>query len=139
MLDGLESEGLVSSESILEDGRPVKQYRATNAANRVVDDWMQSQVSIVPRRVELQAKIALSREQDVPYLERALDEYERDCFQLLHGVQGREIPPVSWRAIAMNISRRVDDLMLRAELSWIEEARAWIADWRNRDAHAHDR
>lgn len=142
LLDGLEREGLVRTRTVPGgDRRPGKSYEATEQADLALDEWMRASVDAVPRRVELQARIAVSREHDIPSLERALDEYERSCFRLLSKTDLPEVPMVSWRAASINITRKADSLHLRAELEWIESAREWIGDWRRRrpQRHAPDR
>lgn len=98
---------------------------------------MQASIEAAPRRAELQARIAVSRETDIPELRRALSEYERHCFQLLTKTSfDGEAPVVSWRAVTINVTRDADLLHLRAELDWIERARGWIADWQQKGAQS---
>lgn len=131
LLDGLEREGLVCTVPS-RDSRSGKSYQATERADLALDEWMHASIEAMPRRVELQARIAVSRERDIPSLQRALDEYERICFRLLSKTQLPDVPMVSWRAVAINMARRADRLHLRAELDWIEAAREWIRDWLQR-------
>lgn len=142
LLKGLLDEGLVEAADSGGGGDPDKKlYRPTDRSSGAMDDWMRARVSISARRGELEAKIAVSREQDIPLLERALDEYERDCLRLLRETEETKHPMVSWRAVAMNIAGEASDLHLRSELQWIERARGWIADWEERgprpDGQAH--
>lgn len=133
LLDGLERDGLVASEP-RRDQRG-KAYRATEQAESALDEWMQGNIEASPRRAELQARFAVSREQDIPELQRALREYERHCFQLLTKTStDGEVPVVSWRAVSLNLTRQAELLHLRAELDWIEEARRWISDWQQNGA-----
>jgi len=136
LLDGLERDGLVVSEPRADQRG--KAYRATGQAEAALDEWMHASVEAVPRRVELQARIAVSREQDIPDLRRALGEYERHCFQLLTRTNPEgDVPVVSWRAVAINLTRQAELLHLRAELDWIEEARRWISDWQQNGPPGH--
>lgn len=133
LLENLESEGLVEMEQRDYPRGSVNVFRATADAERVLDEWMRAKVDAGPRRVQLEARIAFSREQDIPHLERALDEYERDCFRLLKKAEfGLNPPLVSWRAYTMNMTRKANSLHLRAELEWLEATRGLIADWRER-------
>ncbi len=130
MLKGLVEEGLAEVvDSAAGDDSDKKTYRSTELASGAIDQWMAARVSVVPRRLELEAKIAVSREQDILLLTRAFDEYERDCLRLLRDAKDAKRPMISWRAVTMNITADASDLYLRSELQWIERARGWIADW----------
>ena len=131
-LDRLEEDGLVSS-SIKEatgrvgDGQRV--YLATERAESVVAAWMETPVGKEPMRAELQAKIAMSSARHAPQLLSALDDYERDCFAMLHKTQEAEVPMGSLAGLAMNLTRMAVDESLQAELRWIVMARRWIAEF----------
>lgn len=116
-----------SAHTRAESGQRV--YEATARTEEAVVAWMESPVLKEPVRVELQAKIAMSREADAPRLLRALDVYERECFELLRKTNEAEVPMGSWRALAMNLARTAVDEGLQAELRWITLARRWIGDF----------
>jgi DNA-binding PadR family transcriptional regulator len=133
-LDRLEDRELVSSAwrtATVRGGRGHSQkvYFATARAETALAAWMESPVSRKPVRVELQARIALSRVQDAPQLLRALDAYERDCFEMLRKSNAAEVPMGSWVGLAMNLTRMAVDESLQAELRWIATARRWITDF----------
>ena len=132
-LNRLEEEGLVSSawKTASERGRGHGQrvYTATDRAETALSRWMRSPVTKEPVRVELQAKIAMSRAQDAPQLLDALDAYERECFELLRQTNEAEVPMGSWAGLALNLTRMAVDESLQAELRWIATARAWIKDF----------
>jgi hypothetical protein len=90
---------------------------------------METPVGKEPMRAELQAKIALSSARHAPQLLRALDGYERDCFEMLRKTQEAEVPMGSWAGLAMNLTRVAVDESLQAELRWISLARRWITDF----------
>jgi hypothetical protein len=90
---------------------------------------MESPLSLQPVRVELQARIAVSRAQDAPRLLRALDGYERDCFAMLRETNEAKVPMGSWAGLALNLQRMGVDETLQAELRWIATARRWIMDF----------
>jgi hypothetical protein len=90
---------------------------------------MEGPVSKEPVRVELQARIAVSRAQDAPRLLPALDAYERSCFGVLRETQEAEVPMGSWAGLSRNLTRTAVDLNIKAELEWINLARQWIEDY----------
>ncbi len=131
-LNRLEEEGLVSSAwKAATDGGGHRQrvYAATDRAETALSDWIRSPASKEPVRVELQAKIAMSRARDAPELLRALDAYEQQCFDMLRQTSEAEVPMGSWTGLAMNLTRVAVDENLQAEFRWITIARAWIKDF----------
>jgi hypothetical protein len=90
---------------------------------------MESPATREPVRVELQARIALSRANDAPHLLRALDAYERDCFEMLRKSSEAEVQMGSWVGLAMNLTRLAVDESLQADLRWIALARRWIEEF----------
>jgi DNA-binding PadR family transcriptional regulator len=132
-LNRLEEEGLVSSAwktaSARGGGHGQRVYAATDLAEPALSGWMRSPVTKEPVRVELQAKLAMSRPQDAPQLLAALDAYERECFEMVRQTNDAEVPMGSWAGLALNLTRMAVDESLRAELRWIATARAWIGDF----------
>jgi DNA-binding PadR family transcriptional regulator len=131
-LERLEEEGLIYSTTKSDsrrqgDGQRV--YSATSSAEEAVAAWMQAPVSRAPMRVELQAKLALSSPQHAPQLLRALDGYERECFDLLSRTQAAEVPAGSWTGLAVNLTHMAVDESLQAELRWIAKARRSIEEF----------
>jgi DNA-binding PadR family transcriptional regulator len=130
-LDRLEEEGLVESAAPAAAGRAgtVKRvYTATDWAEPALAAWMESP-SKEPVRVELRAKIGVSRPEDARRLLGALDIYERECFETLRKSSAAEVPISSWTGLAMNLTRLAVDESLQAELRWIALARRWIEDF----------
>lgn len=132
-LNRLEQEGLVSSAwktaSVRGRGHGQRVYAVTERAEGALSRWMRSPASKEPVRVELQAKIAMSRAQDAPQLLQALDAYERECFEMLRQTNAAEVPMGSWAGLALNLTRMAVDESLQADLRWIATARAWIDDF----------
>jgi DNA-binding PadR family transcriptional regulator len=110
-------------------GHGKRVFRATGRAEDTHTAWMEGPVAREPVRVELQAKIAVSRAQDAPRLLRALDTYERSCFKLLRETQEAEVPMGSWAGLSRNLTRTAVDMNIKAELEWINLARQWIEDY----------
>ncbi len=132
-LNRLEEEGLVSSEwkaaAIRGNGHRQRVYAATDRAEAALSEWIRSPASKEPVRVELQAKIAMSRARDAPELLRALDAYERECFEMLRQTSEAEVPMGSWTGLAMNLTRVAVDESIQAELRWVTTARRWIDEF----------
>ncbi len=132
-LNRLEQEGLVSSAwktaAVRGRGHGQRVYAATDRAESALSRWMRSPAAKEPVRVELQAKIAVSRAQDAPQLLSALDAYERECFELLRQTNEAEVPMGSWAGLAMNLTRVGVDESIQAELRWVTVARRWIDDF----------
>lgn len=132
-LNRLEEEGLVSSvwktAADRGGGHTQRVYAATDLAETALSDWIRSPASKEPVRVELQAKIAMSRARDAPELLSALDAYERECFAMLRQTNEAEVPMASWAGLAMNLTRIAVDENIQAELRWVTLARRWIEDF----------
>jgi DNA-binding PadR family transcriptional regulator len=111
------------------EGHGRRVFRATSRAESAHTAWMEGPVSKEPVRVELQARIAVSRAQDAPRLLPALDAYERSCFGVLRETQEAEVPMGSWAGLSRNLTRTAVDLNIKAELEWINLARQWIEDY----------
>jgi DNA-binding PadR family transcriptional regulator len=129
MLQQLERAALVSSKRVAGSG-PTGQrlvYSPTEQAQGALTEWMAAGAPAEPQRGELQAKLAVARDEDVPRLLAALDCYERNCLVLLHA-SSEEFPKArSWLALAMSLSRAAALTRLRGELEWIALARREIA------------
>jgi DNA-binding PadR family transcriptional regulator len=132
-LERLEHARLVSSALRASDRRgPGNSYRVYSAGGRAEAAraaWMESPPSREPMRVEIQARIAVSRATDAPHLLRALDCYEQECFTLLRETDAAKVPTGSWAGLALNLQREAVDAALQAELSWISKARQWIIEF----------
>lgn len=133
-LEQLEKEDLVSCAErspagMGGAGRRQRVYWATDRAEAALSAWMEAPVSRELVRDELQAKIAISRARDAPALLRALDAYERSCFELLRQTGEAKVPMGSWAGLSMNLARAAADEGIEAELRWVAVARRWIADY----------
>jgi DNA-binding PadR family transcriptional regulator len=131
MLQQLERAGLVLSEAINCSGPTGRRviYYPTERAQGALTEWMVASAATEPMRVEIQAKLAVARGEDVPCLLAALDCYERECLALL-SASSEEFPrPRSWAALAMGLTRAAALTRLRAELDWVVLARRAIAEF----------
>jgi DNA-binding PadR family transcriptional regulator len=132
-LGRLERDGLVSSAlktaAVRGQGHGQKVYSATGRAEAARAAWIESPISRAPVRMELHARIAMSRVEDAPQLRQVLDAYERECFEMLRESTEAEVPMGSWAGLALNLTRMAVDESLQAELRWIAKARGWIEEF----------
>ncbi len=128
MLQQLERAGLATSEKVTCHGptRGRVIYSPTERAQQALTEWMTTGRSNEPLRVELHAKLAVARREDVPLLLQALDAYESDCLTLLSASTERFPPAASLTALAMNLTRAAALMRLRSELEWVALARQEI-------------
>jgi DNA-binding PadR family transcriptional regulator len=104
-------------------------YFPTHRTQAALTEWMEMGVQIKPIRVELQAKMAVARPQDIPRLLAAFDVYERECFALLKTSGVKLAPPTSLTAVGIHLARRSALAHLRAEIKWITEARRMLTEF----------
>lgn len=131
MLQQLERAGLVLSKAVDHDGPTGRRvvYHPTERAQDALTEWMAASATTEPVRVELQAKLAVARGEDMPCLLAALDCYERECHALLNA-SSEELPlPRSWTALAMTLTRAAALTRLQGELDWVVLARRAIAEF----------
>ena len=129
MLDQLERAGLISGAVESDPENPRQQrtvYSATELAPDALRMWLETLAPREPTRVEIQAKVAAAREQDVPQLRQALRQYERECLELLRRSSGPPLPVRSWMGLVMDIVRDASDAQLRAEVEWAKRTRRRI-------------
>lgn len=129
MLEQLENAKLIESSQRHTKRGILDVYSPTEHTEAALVTWMETQASKSPVREELQAKIAVSRAEDVPRLLRALDSYERECFEMLQATNESEVPVRSWSGMAMSLARVAADEHLQAELRWVMMARQAIEDF----------
>jgi DNA-binding PadR family transcriptional regulator len=111
---------------------PTRGYIPTSKARLALEEWMQRPLCRQAVREELHARIASSSPHHAPLLYKALDAYERECFEILEagGGAGAGTPPVgSWRSLTINLTHAAADETLHANIRWSKLARQWIRDW----------
>lgn len=129
MLSQLQAAKLISSKTAMTRRGLLEVYSPTERADAALELWMETRVSKSPVREELQAKVAVSRAKDVPNLLRALDGYERECFDMLKETSDAEVGTGSWSGLAMALARIAADEHLHAELRWVMTARQAIQEF----------
>jgi DNA-binding PadR family transcriptional regulator len=131
MLDQLERASLISGAVETDPDNPRLQrtvYSATELAPDALRMWLETLAPREPTRVEIQAKVAAAREQDVPQLRQALLQYERECLELLRQSSGPPLPVRSWMGLVMDIVRDASDSQLRTEVEWAKRTRRRIEE-----------
>lgn len=102
-------------------------YRATDDGVSEFESWLRSAVRKEPVRMDVLARIAVSRPEHGPLLVEALDGYERECLDMIAGTTARGAEEATpWDQL---ISEGVRDSVLqhlRAELSWVKAMRRRI-------------
>ena len=137
LLDQLEEEGLVRSveEPRRENQRRTRVvYHPTAQTAAAVTCWMETLMPREPVRLGLQAKLAVAREQDVPTLVRALQEYERECLALAQMVFPCQGEPRSWSALFADCTRDSVHAILQAEIDWTARTRRRLQEYAARHA-----
>jgi DNA-binding PadR family transcriptional regulator len=107
-------------------------YVATDRARAALDDWMQKPLPRQTVREELHARIASASPRHAPLLYRALEQYERECFEALDDdgeTGGRGAPAGSWRSLTINLTRLAADETLHGNIRWSKVAKQWLRDW----------
>ncbi len=131
MLQQLERAGLVSPQAVACKGPTGRRvvYHPTIRAQGALSEWMAAGAAAEPLRVELQAKLAVARSEDLPQLLIALDCYEQERLTLL-SASAEEFPgPRTLTALAMTLTRAAALTRLQGELDWAVLARRAIAEF----------
>jgi DNA-binding PadR family transcriptional regulator len=130
LLDELEAEGLIvgRAEPVRHGRRVLVTFHPTELTSLALSQWMQTFTPREPVRIGLQAKIAVAREGDAPWLLQALRGYERECLQLLQGTSATVTKRRHWRMLVLDCARDAIDGQLRAEIEWARRTRQRIAE-----------
>lgn len=129
MLSQLQSAKLIASERLRTKRGELDVYFPTEHTEAALATWMETRAPKAPVREELQAKVAVSRYEDLPSLLRGLDAYERECFEMLKATTDAGVATTSWAGLAMALARIAADEHLQAELRWVMTAREAIRDF----------
>jgi DNA-binding PadR family transcriptional regulator len=126
MLHGLHEKGLISPISGEKTDSSRVVYRATEFAEPAVVAWMSNPVSLEHGQLQLQARMVVARQEDLPRLVIALGSYERALFarraEVEEGLPARH----SLRAAMMTMVRDASIQRIRGELQWVDKSRRRI-------------
>jgi DNA-binding PadR family transcriptional regulator len=133
-LETLAEEGLaygVEGTRSENDGRPLTVYHPTAETAGAMTAWMDKLLPRKPTRLDLQAKLAVAREEDLPRVLAALREYERECLQLARIVAPRpsssEAPCLA--AVFIDCSRDSVREELEQQIAWAKRSRKRINEY----------
>lgn len=126
MLKKLQAEGLLSSEPSKETSSARIVYGATDMAEPALVAWMDSPLPHEQGQLQLQARMIVARQEDLPRLLVALDCHERALFvkraEIEAGVPARQ----SLRAAMMYLVREASIQQINGELLWVDMSRQTI-------------
>jgi DNA-binding PadR family transcriptional regulator len=128
-LGSLEKQRLVSSDRSDESNPDRIMYSATASAEAALMEWMATVAPLEPVRTELQTKMVVARREDLPGLLEALNEYERQLFELQQAIELDLPPQRSLRAAMMYLVRQTALGHIVAELQGVDRARGMILDF----------
>jgi len=112
-----------------EDGRPLIVYHPTEETAPALTAWMEKLLPRKPVRLDLQAKLAVARDEDVPRVLAALWEHERECLALAKLVAPSAGEPTCLAGVFLECTR---DSVLGAfeeEIAWTRRARRRINEY----------
>lgn len=139
-LDRLEAKQLVQHEQRQSRVRSPRSrerifYRATEEGVADFQEWLGSAVRKEPVRMDVLARIAVSRPEHADLLIGALDAYERECLDMIAGATAHDSGDVApWdRLVAEGVQ---DSILqhLRAEISWAKSMRRRIEAFNGTDS-----
>ncbi|MGN6373109.1 MAG: hypothetical protein ACTHM1_08970 [Solirubrobacteraceae bacterium] len=125
LLEQAEMLGLARSVS---DASPTKRktdvcvFEATDLTADAYAYWMDSPIAPELFRSGLLTRLLFAREEDLPALLRACDDYERSRFQIA-AAHEREFSTDTWDGLLLELARLAILLPVQAELSWLERTR----------------
>ncbi|HEY5194314.1 MAG TPA: PadR family transcriptional regulator [Solirubrobacteraceae bacterium] len=126
MLKKLQTEGLVSSESSEETSSARIVYSATDLAEAAFVAWMGSSLPLEQAQLQLQARMVVARQEDLPRLLLALNGHERTLFAKRAEIQAGLPAQQSLRAAMMFLVREASIQQINGELLWVDMARQTI-------------
>ncbi len=112
-----------------EDGRPLITYHPTEETAGAFTAWMDQLLPRKPVRLDLQAKLAVARAEDVPRLLAAVSGHERECLQLAALVAPSAGAPTCLAGVFLECTRDSVHGMLEAEIAWAKRTRRRINEY----------
>jgi DNA-binding PadR family transcriptional regulator len=133
LLERLEHERLAGSRTEPRRGSERRLhvvYTPTERTEGALGEWMETLLPREPVRLGVHAKLAVAREQDVGRLLASLDQYERECLELLASLNSSGAGADSWSALMLECSQDSIRSILRAEIDWSRHTRERIGRYR---------
>jgi DNA-binding PadR family transcriptional regulator len=126
MLRGLRREGLIASQSPGETNSARIVYSATGLAEGALVAWMDSPLPLELAQLQLQARMVVARQEDLPRLLVALNRHERALFAKRTEIQAGLPARHSLRAAMMFLVREASIQQINGELLWVDLSRQTI-------------
>jgi DNA-binding PadR family transcriptional regulator len=128
MLRGMHEDGLIVPESADESNPARIVYSPTDLAAPAVVAWMDSPLPLGGGQLQLQARMLVARQEDLPRLLVALNDYERELFEKLAKTEADMPPRKPLRSAMMFLVREAPVQRIRGELLWVDLSRRTIRD-----------
>jgi DNA-binding PadR family transcriptional regulator len=139
LLEQLEREGLASARMRpLQPGdrRAHVVFHPTAETAGALGEWMAAPAPREAVRLNIQAKLAVAREQDTARLLAALRGYEQECLHLASRIDVPEVEVFHWPQLTLDCARDGVRGMLRAEIDWAHHAQQRIREHAERSERA---
>jgi DNA-binding PadR family transcriptional regulator len=112
-----------------EDGRATFVYHPTDETGPAFTAWMDKLLPRKPVRLDLQAKLAVARDEDLPRVLAALWEYERECLSLAKLVAPSGGQPTCLGGVFLELTRDSVLAGFDGEVAWARRARRRINEY----------
>ena len=112
-----------------EDGRPLITYHPTEETAPAFTAWMEKLLPRKPVRLDMQAKLAVARDEDVPRLLAGLWKHERECLALAQLVGPSVGEPTCLADVFMECTRDSVLGALEGEIAWARRSRKRINEY----------
>ncbi len=129
MLRGLHKEGLIVPESADENNPARIVYSPTDLAAPAVIAWMDSPLPLAEGgQLQLQGRMVVARQEDLPRLLVALNGYERELFSTRAKFEADMPMKRQLRSAMMFLVREAPIQRINGELLWVDLSRQTIRD-----------
>jgi hypothetical protein len=128
MLRGLHKEGLIVPESADESNPARIVYSSTDLAASAVVAWMDSPLPLGEGQLQLQGRMVVARQEDLPRLLVALNGYERELFSTRAKFEADMPTKRQLRSAMMFLAREAPIQRINGELLWVDLSRQTIRD-----------
>jgi DNA-binding PadR family transcriptional regulator len=107
-------------------------YYATDAGREARNEWLAAPLSRRDPRVDLEVRLLFSAPDDIPVLLREIGECGEYLAEEIERNEAGDAEPVSYSTAMTNLQRAAIDKRLKAEVEWLQEARAELEGLRDR-------
>jgi DNA-binding PadR family transcriptional regulator len=128
MLRGMHEDALIVAESADESNPARIVYSPTDLAAPAVVAWMDSPLPLGEGQLQLQARMVVARQEDLPRLLVALNGYERELFAKRAKIEADVPTKRQLRSAMMFLVREAPIQRINGELLWVDLSRQTIRD-----------